>query len=47
MAIKFMFSKDSNETRTMYTKSVTKEIMIDYETDEIIKELLKSLLERY
>ena len=47
MAINFMFSKDSNETRTMYAKSVTKEIMIDYETDEIIKELFKSLLERY
>ena len=40
MEINFMSSKDSNETRTMHTKSINIEIMIGNETDEIIKELL-------
>ena len=48
MAINFISSKkDSDETRTMCTKSDNIEIMIDSETDEIIEELLKSLLQRY
>ena len=47
MEINFMSSKDSNETRTMHTKSINIEIMIGNETDEIIKELFDSLLQRY
>ena len=37
MAINFMSSKDSEETRTMHTKSHNIEIMMGNETDEIIK----------
>ena len=47
MAINFIFSKDSNETRTMHTKSNNVEIMIGNETDEIIEELFKSFLQKY
>ena len=47
MAINFISSKDSDETRTMLTKSDNIEIMMGSETDEIIKELFKSLLQRY
>ena len=36
----FISSKDSDETRTMHTKSDNIEIMIGNETDEIIEELL-------
>ena len=36
MAINFVSSKDSDETRTMHTKSNNVEIMIGSETDEII-----------
>ena len=42
MAINFISSKDSDETRTMHTKSNNVEIMMDSETDEIIEELFKS-----
>ena len=43
----FISSKeDSNETRTMHAKSDNIEIMMGSETDEIIEELLKSLLQR-
>ena len=38
MAINFISSKDSDETRTMHTKSDNVEIMIDSETDEIIED---------
>ena len=37
MAINFISSKDSDETRTMHTKTNNVEIMIGSETDEIIK----------
>ena len=47
MSINFMFSKDSEGTRTMHTKSHNVQIMIDNETNDIIKELFKSLLHRY
>ena len=47
MEINFMSSKDSNETHTMHTKSINIEIMIGNETDEIIKELFDSLLQRH
>ena len=45
MTINFMSSKDSNVIRTMYTKSNNKEIVIGNETDEMIRELFKSLLQ--
>ena len=38
---------DSNETRVMHTRSDNEEIMTGSDTDEIIKELFKSLLQRY
>ena len=47
MTINFMSSKDSDETRTMHTKSNNIEIMTGNETDKIIRELLVSLLQRY
>ena len=47
MAINLISSKDSDETRTMHTKSNNVEIMMGSETDEIIKELFKSILQRY
>ena len=42
-----MSSEDSNETCTMHTKGNNIEIMIGNETDEIIKELCDSFLQRY
>ena len=48
MAINFISSKaNSDETRTMHTKSVNIEIMMGSETDEINEDLFKSLLQRY
>ena len=47
MQINFISSKDSRETGTMSTKSHNLEIMMDSETDDIIKELRESLLQRY
>ena len=47
MLINFISSKDSDETRTMHTKSNNIEIMMGNETDEIIKELFKSHLQKY
>ena len=44
MSINFICSKDSDETRTMHTNSNNIDIMMGNKTDEIIKELLKSLL---
>ena len=38
---------DSNETRIMHTKSDNEGIMIGSETNEVIKELFKSFLQRY
>ena len=38
---------DSSETRIMYTKSDNLEIMIDSDTNEVIEDLFKSLLQRY
>ena len=37
----------SDETRVMHTKSINEEFMNGSDTDEIIKELFKSLLQRY
>ena len=47
MAIKFISSKDSNETRIMHTKSDNTEIMMGIETDDIIEELRDSLLQNH
>ena len=47
MAINFIFSKDSDETRTMDTKSNYVEIMIGSNTDQIIKDLFESFLQKY
>ena len=47
MAVNFISSKDSDETRTMHTKSNNVEIMVGSETDEIIKGLFKSFLQKY
>ena len=48
MAINFISSKpDSNETRIMHTKSNNTEIMIGSDTNEVIEELYKSLLDKY
>ena len=38
---------DSNETRIMYAKSDNLEIMIGSDTNEVIEDLFKSLLQRY
>ena len=46
-AINFISSKDSDETRTMHTKSNNVEIMMGSKTDEIIEELFESLLQLY
>ena len=45
--INFISSKDSDETRTMHSKSGNVEIMIGSETNEIIEELFKSFSQRY
>ena len=39
MTINFLSSKDSDDTRTVNTKSNNVEIMIGSETDEIIEDL--------
>ena len=44
MAINIITSKDSDETRTMHTKSNNVEIMIGSEIDEIIEDLFESFL---
>ena len=45
MKIYFIYPKDSDEARTMHTKSDNIEIMMGSEPDEIIEELFKSLLQ--
>ena len=47
MAINFFSSKDSEETRTMYSKNDNIEVMMGSETDEIIEELFDYFLQRY
>ena len=47
MVINFIFSKDSDEIRTMSGKSNNIEIIMGNKTDEIIKELFESLLQKY
>ena len=45
--INSLLSKDSNEIRTMHSKSDNIEIMIGNETDEIIEDFFESLLQKY
>ena len=47
MAINFISSKDSDETRTMHTKSNNVKIMTSSETNEIIEDLFESFLQKY
>ena len=47
MEINFISSKDSNETRTMHIKCDKIEIMIGNDTEEIIKNLFESFLQKY
>ena len=47
MAINFISSKDSDDTRTMHTKSNNVEIMMGGETDKIIEDLFESFLQKY
>ena len=47
MVINFISSKDSGEICTMCAKSNNVDIMMGNETDEIIDELLESLLQNY
>ena len=45
--INFVSSKDTDKEHVMYSKSDNIEIMIYDKADELIKELFKSLLNRY
>ena len=47
MHINFISHKDSEETRTMYSKSRNIEIMEGDKTDEITEERFESLLQNY
>ena len=47
MQINFISSKDSEETRTIHTKSHNIEIMMGNKTDEIIEKHFESLLQNY
>ena len=44
MKINFFSSKDSKETRTLYSRSGNMEIIIGIETDKIIEDLFDSFL---
>ena len=47
IAIKFFSSKDSEETRIMYSPSDNIEVMISLATDKIIEDLFDSFSQRY
>ena len=47
MTINFISSKDSDEIRAMQTKSNNVEIMVGSETNEVIKDLFESFLQKY
>ena len=47
MAINFISSKYSDETRTMHAKRNNAEIMMGSETNEITEELFQCFLQRY
>lgn len=47
MKISFILSKDNDGKRLMHSKSDNMEIVIGKDTDEIINEVISSLLRRY
>ena len=47
MTINFFSSKDSGETRTMYSPGGNTEVIMGIETDKIIEDLFDSFLRRY
>ena len=47
MAINFFSSKESEQTRIMYSTSDNIEVMMGIETDKIIEDLFDSFLQRY
>ena len=47
MSINFISLKDSDEVRTMYTKSENVDIMTGVDTNDVVEDLFKSTLERY
>ena len=47
LKINFISSKNFNETRDMYSKSDNFEIMMGVDTNEIIKNLFSSILQRH
>ena len=47
IAINLIFFKDNDEKRVMHSKSNNIEIMINNKTNEVIKDLLQSLLSKY
>ena len=47
MSINFISCKDSDETRSMITKSDNIKIMMGSETNDFIEELCESLLQKY
>ena len=47
MTINFFSSKDSKETRTMYSESDNINVMLGSETDEIIEEIFDYFLQRH
>ena len=47
MIINYFSSKDSEETRTMYSPSDNIEVIIGIETDKIIADLFDSFLQTY
>ena len=47
MEVNFVSSKDSDEIRIMHTKSDNIDILMGSDTKDIIKELFKSLLQKY
>ena len=44
MPINFMSLKDSNEVRTIYTKSDNVDIMTGVDTNDVVEELFESTL---
>ena len=46
MAINFFYSKNYEESRTLYSKSDNAEVMMSNETDKIIEDLCDSFLQR-
>lgn len=47
MALSFISSRETDEERIIHSKSDNKEFMIYDEADEVIREIIESLLNRY